>query len=90
MALLTDGQPSAAHPIARGDALTDDDLHLALYCCYELSYRGFCDVDARAEWSIDVLRFRLYLETVFEDALRAEVSCPLALQRRMPATPSPS
>ena len=71
-ALLIDGAVRADHPIARGDALTDDDLQLALYCCYELSYRGFGAVDARAEWSVDVLRLRLYLETVFEDALRAE------------------
>ena len=77
-ALLADGQPRADQPIARGDALTDDDLQLALYCCYELSYRGFGDVDVRAEWSIDVLRFRLYLERVFEDALRAEASRPPA------------
>lgn len=40
----------ADHP-GRGDALTDDDLQLALYLCYELHYRGFAGVDPAWEWS---------------------------------------
>jgi hypothetical protein len=56
-------------PIAVGDALGDDDLHLALYCCYELHYRGFDVVDDRLEWDPRLLTFRRRLEDVFESAL---------------------
>ncbi|QNE16859.1 iron-containing redox enzyme family protein [Kribbella qitaiheensis] len=40
----------------------DDDLQLALWCCYELHYRGFDDVDPAAEWDLDILAFRAELE----------------------------
>jgi Iron-containing redox enzyme len=40
----------------------DDDLQLALWCCYELHYRGFEDVDDRWEWSPAVIGFRGMLE----------------------------
>lgn len=43
-------------------AYADDDLQLALWCCYELHYRGFDDVQAEAEWDLEVLRFRSGLE----------------------------
>ena len=36
-------------------ALDDEDLQLALYCCYELHYRGF-DGAVDAEWDDQVLR----------------------------------
>ncbi len=70
--LLTTGRAQGDPPSSRGGALVDDDLQLALYCCYELSYRGFHDVDAGAEWDLDVLRLRQCLEERFETALRAE------------------
>lgn len=54
-----------------GDPLSDDDLHLALYCCYEMHYRGFAGVDPRWEWKPSLIEFRLELETIFEDALMA-------------------
>jgi hypothetical protein len=51
------------------DALKGDDFHLALYCCYELHYRGFGDVDERWEWEPSLLAFRATLEAAFERAL---------------------
>lgn len=47
-----------------------EDLHLALYCCYELHYRGFADVDPAREWDPPLLAFRGALERRFETALR--------------------
>jgi hypothetical protein len=52
-----------------GDPLSDDDLHLALYCCYELHYRGFSGVDERWEWDPALLVLRARLEEVFETGL---------------------
>ena len=51
------------------DALADDDLQLALYCCYELHYRGFDGIDDALEWDPRVLTFRRGLESAFEAAL---------------------
>jgi hypothetical protein len=51
------------------DPLADDDLHLALYCCYELHYRGFEGVDERWEWDPALLALRARLEDVFEAGL---------------------
>ncbi|HEU4868185.1 MAG TPA: iron-containing redox enzyme family protein [Actinomycetota bacterium] len=51
------------------DALSDDDLHLALYVCYELHYRGFAGVDPRWEWEPGLIAFRNRLERPFEEAL---------------------
>jgi hypothetical protein len=59
--------------IAVTDALTDDDLHLALYVCYELHYRSFEGVDERWEWEPSLLAFRRRLEDRFEAALLATV-----------------
>ena len=50
-----------------------EDLQLALYCCYELHYRGFDGVDPRWEWEPSLLAFRGGLERVFEAELRALV-----------------
>jgi hypothetical protein len=58
------------------DPSTGDDLHLALYCCYELHYRGFDGVDPGWEWDPALLAFRAKLETAFETALRAECGAP--------------
>ncbi len=49
------------------------DLHLALYTCYELHYRGFADVDPGWEWDPALLGLRAGLERTFLDAVRAEV-----------------
>ena len=55
------------------DPLADDDLQLALYCCYELHYRGFAGVDPAWEWDPHLLAARQVLERSFETALREAV-----------------
>jgi hypothetical protein len=69
---------SLPEPTSVKDPLTDDDLNLALYLCYELSYRGIRGIDERLEWDAALVAFRLSLEEVFEIALRA------ALPREVP------
>ncbi|MGC5342043.1 iron-containing redox enzyme family protein [Streptomyces sp. DT171] len=56
-----------------------EDLHLALYVCYELHYRGFAGVDPALEWDPALLTVRAALEDRFLTALRrdAEESRPL-------------
>jgi hypothetical protein len=49
------------------------DLHLALYVCYEMHYRGFAGVDSRWEWSPTLIAVRNQLEDVFLDAVRRDV-----------------
>jgi hypothetical protein len=51
-----------------------EDLQLALYCCYELHYRGFAGVSEEREWDPSLLRFRAEMERVFLDALRTDVA----------------
>src|SRR4051794_5054612 len=63
-------------PPAVGDPLTDDDLQLALYLCYELHYRGVAGADERWEWDPDLLAFRGRLEAGFERALLETVGVP--------------
>ena len=58
-----------AFPLPDGDPLGSDDLHLALYCLYELHYRSFDGVDAGWEWEPSLLAFRGSLERAFEAAL---------------------
>lgn len=50
--------------------LSDDDLQMALYLCYELHYADVDGVDERMEWSPLVLSLRSTLEAEFETALR--------------------
>lgn len=64
------------------DPLVDDDLHLALWCCYELHHHGFAEVGERLEWNPALLSFRQRLEQAFEDALRTEFS-----EASLPADP---
>ena len=56
--------------------LGDEDASLALYCCYELAYRGFEGVDADAERDLEVLALRVALEDWFLDEVRDAVSTP--------------
>jgi Iron-containing redox enzyme len=58
------------------DPLSDEDLQLALYCCYELHYAGLPGVDDRWEWNPWLLGLRATLEDVFERALIGEVGGP--------------
>ena len=55
------------------DALSDEDLQLSLYACYELHYRGFDGVDERWEWEPSLLFARRDLEARFETQLISEL-----------------
>ena len=50
-----------------------EDAQLALYCCYELHYRGFDGVSERLEWDPELLRVRHAIERAFLSALRRDV-----------------
>jgi hypothetical protein len=54
----------------------DDDLALALYCLYELHYRGFRGVSDGWEWEPSLLAARRLLEERFERELRAAAAGP--------------
>jgi len=71
LAMLRGGPSLRADP-AHADPY-GDDLQLALYCCYELHYRGFADVPDDREWEPGLLALRREIERVFERALRADV-----------------
>jgi hypothetical protein len=55
-----------------------EDLQLALYCCYELHYRGFEGVDERWEWEPSLLAARAVLERQYEDDVLELVGPPKA------------
>ncbi|WP_214367826.1 iron-containing redox enzyme family protein [Pseudonocardia sp. H11422] len=63
-------------PVARLDTGSADpygeDLQLALYCCYELHYRGFAGVADDREWDPELLGLRRALERTFLAALRRD------------------
>jgi hypothetical protein len=59
---LRDPSDTPRPPVASEEPWSDEDLQLALWCCYELHYRGFDEVDPEAEWDPDVLAFRASLE----------------------------
>ena len=54
----------------------DEDLHLALYCCYELHYRGLDAVDDGWEWEPSLIGARRVFEERFETELRDAVGPP--------------
>jgi hypothetical protein len=58
---------------AAPDPAGDEDLHLALYLCYELHYRGLPGVDPAWEWEPSLLAVRRELELHFEAELLAAV-----------------
>jgi len=58
------------------DPLADDDLHLALYLCYELHYRGLPGVATEWEWEPSLLALRRELEASFVAGLHAVVPQP--------------
>jgi hypothetical protein len=73
-AALLERLRAPSHPLPALPAAADaEDLQLALYCCYELHYRGFEGVDERWEWEPSLLAFRGSLEREFEAELRAFV-----------------
>ncbi|MDA0169507.1 iron-containing redox enzyme family protein [Solirubrobacter taibaiensis] len=76
---LLEALGSPPHAIARvSGPVEDEDLHLALYCCYELHYRGFDGVDDRWEWEPSLLTLRGVLERQFEAELHDLVGAPSA------------
>lgn len=50
-----------------------EDVHLSLYLCYELHYRGLPGVEAEWEWEPALLDLRRKLECRFLDELQAEL-----------------
>jgi hypothetical protein len=64
-------------PSAAAGALGEDH-QLALYTLYELSYRGFRDVDDSWEWHAGLLALRAQLEADFEACLYEQVPRPEA------------
>ena len=67
-----EGTPLGRPELRGVDALVDDDLHLALWACYQQHYGGFAGLREPLEWDADTLAFRAVLEEAFERALRAE------------------
>src|SRR3954454_14752249 len=70
---VSDSAVTPAPPLpGRGTpAWADDDLQLALWCCYELHYRGFDGISPDSEWDPEVLALRTRLEEPWEQWLRA-------------------
>jgi hypothetical protein len=58
------------------DPLADEDLHLALYLCYELHYRGLPGVAEEWEWEPALIAFRRRLEARFEAGLLDVLGTP--------------
>jgi uncharacterized membrane protein len=63
----------ATPPVSTDDPILDEDLQLALYCCYELHYQGFAAVSDEWEWEPSLLALRRELERSFERHLRANL-----------------
>jgi hypothetical protein len=72
------GEPGEIGPLpdAGGQADADEDLQLALYCCYELHYRGLPGVDERWEWEPALIAARRELERPFEAAIERLAGVP--------------
>ena len=62
-----------------------DDAAITLWALYELSYRGFEEVDDAAEWDVGLLRVRRGLEQELEERLRARWAGPPAYDREDPS-----
>jgi hypothetical protein len=65
--------PEILPPVAAADPY-GDDLQLALYCLYELHYRGFAGVPDELEWEPALLTARAAAERRFLNALRDDVT----------------
>ncbi|MDX6262506.1 MAG: hypothetical protein QOH84_4194 [Kribbellaceae bacterium] len=68
---LRDQSDTPRPPVVSEEPWSDEDLQLALWCCYELHYRGFDEIAPEAEWDPVVLAFRTALEQPWSDWLRA-------------------
>lgn len=65
-----------APPAIDDDPLAGDDLHLSLYCCYELHYQGFAGVSDGWEWEPTLLAARRGLEQAVERGLEEALGPP--------------
>jgi hypothetical protein len=74
--LLMTALPEGLAALSPVEPSSDEDLHLALYLCYELHYRGLPGVDDRWEWEPSLLALRGRLERTFEAELRRDVPLP--------------
>ncbi|MDT4941753.1 MAG: hypothetical protein QOJ34_1842, partial [Pseudonocardiales bacterium] len=63
-------------PVAGPDPVTDEDLQLALWICYELHYQGFADSDPSWEWQPELIAVRRVMEQHLMDGLRRDVLVP--------------
>jgi hypothetical protein len=61
---------------SRPAAADEEDLHLTLFVCYELAYRGWDGVDDAWEWDPSVLSLRAAAEREFEATLHELVGPP--------------
>jgi hypothetical protein len=68
--LTQDPHPLPAAPPIGDDPLFGEDGQLALYCAYELHYRGFEGVVDDWEWEPSLLAWRRPVERAFEAAAR--------------------
>jgi hypothetical protein len=68
-----------------GDVVHDEDAQLTLWVCYELSYRGFENVDADWEWEPSLVRLRRSLETRLLTGLRRRTSTAPTDPGRVPS-----
>lgn len=83
-AMLRDALRQAPHDLPPGlpaaldgaAPLTDEDLQLTLFLCYELHYRGWYGVDDGWEWQPSLLAVRAEAERRFESALRELAGSP--------------
>ena len=66
--------PSPSRLPIVNDPLTDDDLQLALWTCYELHYRGFAEVADHWEWQPELIGVRRALEDQLLAALQKNVT----------------
>jgi heme oxygenase-like protein len=73
---LLSALPEGPSRVPATDPTDDEDLHLGLYLCYELHYRGLPGVDDRWEWEPSLLALRAGLEARFEAELRRDVPLP--------------
>jgi hypothetical protein len=69
LALRTGDAPAPDVP----DDPYGEDAQLALYCLYELHYRGFAGIDPELEWDPALLAVRRDLERAFLTRVRADV-----------------
>jgi len=65
-ALRREPGPVGPAPDPVDDPILGDDAALALYCCYELHYRGFDGVDEAWEWEPSLIAFVRELERRFQ------------------------